>query len=159
MNEHEGYNQEKVSTIEKKGYRYAGFWMRFWAYLLDLLVLLSINTIIVSPIIAITNLSEIRIFFFSIEAILISIVTILYFLLLTKIWGQTIGKMVLGIKVISKKGVPLTWSALIYREVVGRYIIQVFMLTYTLYLIVAFQRKKQGLHDMIGDTLVIHEEM
>lgn len=159
MDEYEVYNQEKVSIIEKKGYRYAGFWMRFWAYLLDLLVLFSINTIIVSPIIAITNLREIRIAYFSIEVIVVAIITLLYFLLLTKRWGQTIGKRVFGIKVISKKEAPLTWSALIFREVVGRYILQAFMLTYTLYLIVAFQRKKQGLHDMIGDTLVIHEEM
>ncbi|WNF36061.1 RDD family protein [Bacillaceae bacterium IKA-2] len=158
MDEHE-VNQEVGSNTEKKGYRYAGFWMRFWAYILDLLVLASIKTIIVAPILTIVNLREIRIAFFSLEVLLVAIITVLYFLLLTKKWGQTIGKRVLGIKVISKKEVPLTWSSLIFREVVGRYILQVFILTYTLYLIVAFQRKKQGLHDMIGDTLVIHEEM
>lgn len=159
MDEEEVYNQEKDSTIEEKNYRYAGFWMRFWAYLLDLVVVASINGIIVAPLIAITNVSQIRIAFFSIEVIVVAIVTILYFLLLTKRWGQTIGKRVFGIKVISKKEVPLTWSSLIFREVVGRYIVQAFMITYTLYLIVAFQSKKQGLHDMIGDTIVIHEEM
>lgn len=140
-------------------YRYAGFWMRFWAYLLDLLVVSSLTSIIVIPLLKITGLQGVQLAFFSIEVILIAIVTLLYFVLLTKKWGQTIGKRVFGIKVVSKNAQQLTWSALIFREVVGRYILQAFTLSYTLYAIVAFQRKKQGLHDMIGDTYVVHDEI
>jgi uncharacterized RDD family membrane protein YckC len=140
-------------------YRFAGFWMRFWAYLLDLLVVSSLTSIIITPILNISGLRGVQLTFFSIEIILIAIVTLLYFILLTKKWGQTIGKRVFGIKVVSKNSQQLTWSALIFREVVGRYILQAFTLSYTLYVIVAFQRKKQGLHDMIGDTYVVHEEI
>ncbi|OIJ12425.1 hypothetical protein BKP37_13370 [Anaerobacillus alkalilacustris] len=154
----EQYLKQKV-TIEKeeKKYRYAGFWMRFWAYLLDLVVVASINGIVVTSVLSILGLSNVKIAFFSLEAVLIAFVTALYFLLLTKKWGQTIGKKVLGIKVVHVNNQPLTWSSVIFREVVGRYILQVFILTYFLYLIVAFQKKKQGLHDMVGDTYVIHE--
>jgi uncharacterized RDD family membrane protein YckC len=140
-------------------YRFAGFWMRFWAYLLDLLVVSSLTSIVVTPILNISGLRGVQLAFFSIDIILIAIVTLLYFVLLTKKWGQTIGKRVFGIKVVSKNSQQLTWSALIFREVVGRYILQAFTLSYTLYVIVAFQRKKQGLHDMIGDTYVVHEEV
>ncbi|OIJ18243.1 hypothetical protein BKP45_11705 [Anaerobacillus alkalidiazotrophicus] len=156
----EQHLEQKV-TIEKeeKNYRYAGFWMRFWAYLLDLVVVASINGIVVTSVLSMLGLSNVRIAFFSIEAVLIAFVTALYFLLLTKKWGQTIGKKVFGIKVVHVNNKPLTWSSVIFREVVGRYILQVFILTYFLYLIVAFQKKKQGLHDMVGDTYVIHEEI
>ena len=37
--------------------KYAGFWMRFWAYLLDLIVIGSINGIVVYPIFRALNLS------------------------------------------------------------------------------------------------------
>ncbi len=152
------YEKSETVNVEEKVYRFAGFWMRFWAYLLDLLVVASINGIIVSPLVTFTGLRGMNIAFFTIEAVLIAVVTFLYFLLLTKKWGQTIGKRIFGLKVIAKKNESLTWSSVIFREVIGRYILQGFTLTYTLYLIVAFQKEKQGLHDMVGETYVIHEE-
>lgn len=151
--------EKKMEIEQAHAYRFAGFWMRFWAYLLDLLVVASLNGIIVSPLLAISRVAEVKILFFSLEVILMVVVTFLYFLLLTKKWGQTIGKRVFGLKVISKNTRQLTWSSLIFREVIGRYILQAFALTYTLYVIIAFQKEKQGLHDMIGDTYVIHEEI
>ncbi|WP_241657870.1 RDD family protein [Anaerobacillus alkaliphilus] len=143
---------------DDKGYRYAGFWMRLWAYLLDLLVIASINGILITPLSAIGNFREVELAFFNVEVILMAVVTFLYFLLLTKKWGQTIGKRVLGLKVISQNEHTLTWTSLIFREIVGRYILQAFLITYTLYGIVAFQKKKQGIHDLIGETYVIHDE-
>jgi uncharacterized RDD family membrane protein YckC len=149
---------EPIATEKKQMYRYAGFWMRFWAYLLDLLIVVSINGILVSPFLLIAGLSEVKVPFFTLAGILLAVVNGLYFLLLTKRWGQTIGKKVFGLKVISKKTDHLSWLDLIFREVFGRYILQAFTLSYTLYLVVAFQKEKQGLHDMIGDTFVVHEE-
>lgn len=157
--EDENCSEECMDIAKENKYRYAGFWMRFWAYLLDLIIVASINGIIVTPLFLFTNLRGTTILFFSIEAIVISIVTFLYFLLLTKKWGQTIGKRVFGIKVIQKDEQPLSWSSVIFREVIGRYIIQAFALTYLLYLIVSFQKQKRGLHDFFGDTYVIHEEI
>lgn len=152
--------EEKTMEIEQAhAYRFAGFWMRFWAYLLDLLVVASLNGILVSPLLAMSGLADVKIAFFSLEVIFMAVVTLLYFLLLTKKWGQTIGKRVFGLKVISKNTRQLTWSSLIFREVIGRYILQAFALTYTLYVIIAFQKEKQGLHDMIGETYVVHEEL
>ena len=146
-------------TEKEIEYRYAGFWMRFWAYLLDLIVVASINAIIVSTLVSVLPLREVKIWIFPIEVILITIITFLYFVLLTKFFRQTIGKRVFGLKVISKneQTEPLTWGAVIFREVIGRYVLEAFFFTYSLYLIIAFQSKKQGLHDLFADTYVIHE--
>lgn len=146
------YSQQTISIP-----RYAGFWMRFWAYLLDLLVLASLNGIIVAPLLSVNGFRDGKIGFFTIETLLMTVIASLYFLFLTKKWGQTVGKRVFGLKVISQNSETLTWSALIFREVIGRYILQALFITYTLYLIIAFQKRKQGLHDMIGETYVIHE--
>ncbi len=144
--------------ISDQKYRFAGFWMRFWAYLLDLLVVASINGIIVYPLVAIGDFRDVKVLFFNVEVLLVAVVTYLYFLLLTKKWGQTIGKRVFGLKVISQNHETLTWSSLIFREVIGRYLLQAFAILYILYGIVAFQKNKQGLHDLIGETYVIHDE-
>jgi uncharacterized RDD family membrane protein YckC len=74
---------------------------------------------------------------------------------MTKYFGQTLGKMVFGLKVVSLKDSTLTWPVVLFREVVGRYISKtVFLLGY---LLVAFLPKKQGAHDYYADTTVIHE--
>src|SRR5690606_40751242 len=48
------------------------------------------------------------------------IVFYLYFILLTKFFGQTLGKMVFGLKVIPIEGDKLTWGTIIFREGIGR---------------------------------------
>ncbi|MCY9076500.1 RDD family protein, partial [Bacillus inaquosorum] len=49
----------------------------------------------------------------------------------------------------------LTWSTVIFREVVGRYIDKIWIL----YIVVAFSPTKQGIHDYIADTTVVHEKL
>ncbi len=43
--------------MKSTGAQIPGFWMRFWAYLLDLIVIGSINGIVVYPIFRALNLS------------------------------------------------------------------------------------------------------
>lgn len=51
MIEGNAYTYEDRTIVETvQPVRYAGFWMRFWAYLLDLLVVGSINRLIIHPI-------------------------------------------------------------------------------------------------------------
>lgn len=150
---------ERMEEIEKVGvkqYKYAGFWMRFWAYLIDVIVVFSINGIVLSPLLFVNEGIPIEISFWTLNSILAGVVYYAYFLVMTKIFGQTIGKMILGLKVIRENDEPLTWLDLIFREVVGRYLHNVFMILKLLYLVVAFSNEKQGIHDMIGNTRVIH---
>lgn len=76
---------------------------------------------------------------------------------MTKYYGQTIGKMVFGLRVITKEGQLLSWPQVLFREGIGRYIQQAFMLLNLLYLTIAFTGNKQGIHDMIADSYVIHD--
>jgi uncharacterized RDD family membrane protein YckC len=133
---------------------YAGFWTRFWAYLLDLIVIGSINRMIINPVFRALDVSLIEDGIFSPMAIATAVIFYLYFVLMTKFLGQTLGKMVFGLKVVELHGTGLTWGTVIFREWIGRFISATIMV---LYVVVAFTKKKQGLHDLFADTTVIYE--
>ncbi|WP_062104254.1 RDD family protein [Bacillus niameyensis] len=133
---------------------YAGFWMRFWAYLLDLLIIFSINGIIVKPIFRAFGISLSESGIITGYGIASTIIFYAYFILMTKFFKQTLGKMVFGLKVIPIEQAELTWGTVIFREGIGRYISATITI---LYVVVAFTMKKQGIHDLLADTSVIHE--
>jgi len=134
---------------------YAGFWMRFWAYLIDLLIISSISNILIHSVLAPFGVKDTG-GMFSIHHILSAIIFYSYFVFMTKYFSQTLGKMIFGLKVIPIKGEKLTWSTVLFREWIGRYISVTIIL---LYLVVIFLPKKQGLHDVFSDTAVIHERV
>lgn len=151
--------QNMIGTREEQDSRRpAGFWMRFWAYTVDIIIVSCINGILLIPFKFINDGAPITIGVWSVAGVIGTIVLYLYFLLMTKFYGQTVGKMIFGLKVIRKDDGSLRWSDLIFREVIGRFIYRVIGILTLLYLIVAFDPKKQGIHDMIGDTRVIHEK-
>ncbi|MCL7747810.1 RDD family protein [Halalkalibacter alkaliphilus] len=137
---------------------FAGFWMRLWAFLLDMITVFSLNGLLVYPLLRLTNVNGLlSLGPFNLETVLSAVIFFLYFAIMTKIYGQTIGKMIMGLRVISLKNDELSWTQIIFREGVGRFIHQSFFLLYAIYVMVAFTTKKQGLHDVIADTCVIHE--
>jgi uncharacterized RDD family membrane protein YckC len=145
-------------TVHTEHFRakYAGFWTRFWAYTIDLLVLYAISGIIIKPIfrvigIEITNPSFLLFSTYKVAALLL---LLLYFALMTKFLGQTVGKMIMGIRVVAKDGGQLTWSSIIFREVLGRFISKMLVVPY---LLVLFMPKKETLHDLFADTVVEYE--
>ena len=136
-------------------YQRAGFWMRLWAYLIDLIVIGSLSRLLVNPIFKIFDISLADTGVFSPYIIVDSVLFFGYFVLTTKFLTQTLGKMVMGLRVVSLNGEPLVWSTLIFREWIGRYISAVLMLGY---IVIAFNPKKQGFHDMFSDTVVVLED-
>ncbi|MGE6628888.1 RDD family protein [Bacillus sp. NPDC077027] len=150
--------ETKSEPVKSKAidvHAYAGFWIRFWAFLLDGIVVWSVNHLTVSPFFSLFGWSKAG-GWFSPYSVTTAIVFLLYFAIMTKIFSQTLGKMVFGIKVISlhpeKK---LTGDVIFFREIVGRYINFVGVL----YPIVGFSPKKQGVHDYFADTVVVHENL
>lgn len=89
---------------------------------------------------------------FSLSVFVSIIFYAIYEIFMLKKNGQTIGKKLLGIKVIKTNGESLTWSTAIIREI-GE-IINAFTIGIG-YLIIIFDDKKQGLHDKIADTYVV----
>lgn len=151
-----GSNPPSYSSVEKnEEVRYAGFWMRFWAYLLDLIVIGSINRLLIYPVFRALDLDLNELSMFAPISIATAITFYAYFVLMTKILGQTLGKMAFGLKVVNLKGNQLSWSTILFREWVGRFISTTVWITYA---IVAFLPKKQGIHDLFSDTTVIHEK-
>lgn len=121
----------------------AGFFIRLVAFVIDL-ILISGLTKIVSPI-----FSDLPVLgkFVSIA------IYLAYFILTTGITkGQTLGKMILGLKVVRVDGSNLNWVDVFFREGCCRLILKVVSI---LYLLAAFTDKKQHLGDLICDTLVI----
>lgn len=144
-----------VTEASEKQERFAGFWMRLWAYLLDLIVIASLNRIFIHPVADYFNLSDAGSSMFSTTTILTTAMMYCYFVFMTKVFQQTIGKIVFGLKVLPINGTRPSWLTVIFREVIGKFIGKTCL--FIGFLMVAFTNKKQGLHDKIADTVVIHE--
>lgn len=149
---------EQPSERLEQPREFAGFWMRFWAYLLDVIVVFSINGLLLSPLKMVNDGAPIEIGFWTLTGILSGIVYYVYFVLMTKYFQQTLGKMVFGLKVVPEKDDTLRWTDLLFREVIGRFIYNVAFGLKLLYIVVAFTEEKQGIHDMIGNTRVVHSK-
>lgn len=67
--------------------------------------------------------------------------------------GQTIGKKVMGIKVVDSAGNKPTTTTFFLREVVGKFISGIILAIG--YLMILWDSKKQGLHDKIASTYVV----
>jgi len=160
--------------------KYAGFWIRFCAYLIDYIIL-SIPLWIITTIIFLIFLSTSDVFYYMMydstymyreltneeaisfmvsyySALLIMIIinfigAVAYFggLHASK-WQATIGKKIFGLKVTDMSGNRISfWKA------VGRYAAMAFLSGIFLigYIMAAFTDKKQSLHDIIASTIVI----
>jgi len=136
---------------------YAGFWIRVVACMIDVL-LLGVMQIVLGMLfnLAIDLLGlpvegdpavELVIGLFS------AALSIGYAVFFTGYCGQTPGKMALRIKVIRTDGTPIGYGRAALREVFGKSISTI--LLGIGYLMVAFDGRKQGLHDKIADTCVI----
>lgn len=134
---------------------YAGFWVRFWAFIIDMIVVSSLNRIIVYPLFRWLDIPIHDVDMLSMTAISTAAVMYIYFIIMTKLLGQTLGKMVFGLKVVAETESSLSWSAVIFRELIGKFISEtVFFLGY---ISIGFSNKKKGWHDYFADTIVIQE--
>ena len=134
---------------------YAGFWTRFVSYLIDMIVIYAISSLLNTISFGLLN----KVLDFPIlgeESLSYVIVMFTYFIAMTYFFSQTLGKMIMKIKVETNKGEKLSFADVVYRELVGR-LLTIF-LAYLPYLAVAFTNKKKGLHDFIADTVVVKED-
>ena len=134
----------------------AGFWVRFWAFLLDGFIISAVGGILVNPIFYLMDWSLSDSVWYAPISIITAIFYYSYFVLMTKFFGQTLGKMVFGLRVISLKHDQLTWSDVLFRDWIGRIINNIFM---PLYILVVILPENQGLHDYFADTTVVHEKI
>lgn len=163
-----------METAEKSEKEYAGFWIRFIAYLIDSIII-GIPIAIITFVIIIVMFGAMGVFEYSSDPIametelsggeVISIVGGYLIIILIGIFGSvayfagfhssklqaTPGKRLLGLKVVDLDGNRISfWRAL------GRYFAMILSgIMYIGYIMAAFTEKKQALHDMIAGTYVI----
>ena len=136
----------------------AGFWARFLAVVIDSmlvgLVQFGLSVLMVLTIGSVGGNNPEATAAMSGLASLVSLVLgIAYYVFFTGYGGQTPGKMALSVKVIRTDGEEIGFGRALLREVPGKFISGI--LLGIGYLMVAFDRQKQGLHDKIADTYVI----
>ena len=80
----------------------------------------------------------------------------MYYVALTGLKGQTLGKMALGIMVVNAQGEAPGIRRAAFREIVGKLVSEIaIFLGYLGYLWIGWDRKKRGWHDHIASTHVV----
>jgi uncharacterized RDD family membrane protein YckC len=140
--------------------QYAGFLPRFGAYLIDGLIISVVDFILFAIVGVMIGLMSRSNSAGAVAGILIVLVygaiiciTLGYFSYFESSEKQaTFGKQAIGLKVITVDGNRLT-----FMHALGRTLAKIFgmMLCYAGPLAVLFTEKKQGLHDMVANTLVV----
>ncbi len=155
--------------------KYAGFWIRLAAYIIDYLIIYSALAILIFPAAALLGFSialpsidgynEYNDAYYIVPAVIsfyiysnvISLAASwLYFAFMQSSKHQaTVGKMAVGIMVTNNKHQRLTFA-----RATGRYFSKIISSMTLLigYIIAGFTFRKQSLHDMIASTYVIYKK-
>lgn len=146
---------------------YAGFWRRFGALLIDIILMNIISFfvgfgvgLVIGVLTAVLfhgdrNMAGMATIMSALISIVCSIVLYwLYEAFLLSMSGQTLGKKALGIRVVTLQGNNLT-----FLHATGRHFARMLCgLTISLgYLMTLFTERKQGLHDLVAQTVVIKD--
>ena len=160
--------------MENEPIEYAGFWIRFVAYIIDSIIISFLEFLIVLPLlgllgIKIFELSTIRdlenadpdilipVIASAVTGLSLSILLITWFyyaLLQSGARQATVGKMALGLMVTDVNGDRLTFARASLRYF-SKILSGLFMMIG--YIMAGFTEKKQALHDMIANTYVVRK--
>ncbi|WP_416867933.1 MAG: RDD family protein [Imperialibacter sp.] len=153
---------------------YAGFWLRFVAYIIDYIIVYTVQSFVLLPIFAALGFgfattpglfddsmsTEEAIGLFAALASIASVtflitltIQVLYFSFMeSSKYQATVGKIALGLKVTDMEGNKLDFGKTLLRNL-GKIVSS--MILGIGYIMAGFTEKKQGLHDMIASTLVV----
>lgn len=139
---------------------YAGFWVRFVAYVIDSLIVGVLLLVVRIPLGLVLGVlpnavsgTEI-LFSYTLSDVILYVVRAAYFIVLTYHTGRTLGKRIMRLQVVSQGAMP-SLKNIVYRETVGRFLCGFFFCAG--YVVAGFDREKRGIHDMLSDTRVIYE--
>ena len=133
--------------------KYAGFWVRVWASVVDSLI----SLLVVVPVIALAGRGWADAYNDAAAAGIVFVANCLvgwlYFALFeSRGWQATPGKRLLGLRVTDLAGNRISFG-----RASGRYFSKLlsFLIFYIGFIMVGLTDKKQGLHDKMVDTLVL----
>ena len=153
MENREAIQEKKVFKERDYAHAYASFGQRALAFIIDMLVVGALTNIIRG----ILNLDPSLSFYgFAMTDILGWVVTLGYFTIASLVSkGQSLGKIIVGIRVVSLSSDKLDLGQILIREIAGRFIQNTLML---IYILPIFTPKNQGLIDFFVDTAVVKED-
>lgn len=131
---------------------YGGFWIRVVAYIIDG-ILLTIVCGVADRLLGINILATDWDHYDPLANVISLVIGWLYFALLeSSERGATVGKMVMGLRVVTSDGRRLS-----FMNATGRYFAKILsaIILCIGFIMVAFTERKRGLHDMIANTLVV----
>ncbi|HMV10085.1 MAG TPA: RDD family protein [Cyclobacteriaceae bacterium] len=134
--------------VERRIFHYAGFWIRVAAYLVDAILLWVVDVIVSYSLYGNYGFFDAN----YLQSIISFVVAVTYFSMMESSERQaTIGKMAVGIKVGNEHGNRISFG-----NAVGRYLAKIpsAILLAIGFLMVAWDDRKQGLHDKLADTYV-----
>ncbi len=154
--------------------KYAGFWLRFVAFIIDYIVVYILQAFLIIPILGMLGISffatdgfnfnnmdeeemiATAIAFFSAVstvALLGFLIQVLYYTIMeASKYQATLGKMALGLVVTDMNGKPLDFVKALLRNL-GKIISSILLMIG--YIMAGLTDKKQALHDMIAGALVV----
>lgn len=148
---------EASAELEGEGLQYRGAWIRLAALVIDGVIILIFN-LIGRQILGDEG---------AVASWLVTILSTAYFIGFWAWRGQTVGKMVIGAKIVRADGSPLGIGRAILRYLgyfvyllIARFLpgpdYTVFIVVAVGLFVVALNRQKRGLHDLLPDTVVIN---
>jgi len=156
--------EQEEEAVIWEGPHLGGFWLRSVAFVIDQIILfftLAIFTVVGFLAAEIGSGGAREFFFFQHARIVLAvlwpmaiILVITYFAFFHGAWGQTIGKMIFGLRVVKNDGQPLSFSRALVRTIVYALSAIPFFLGFFW---VAFTSGKRSWHDLIAGTMVIRE--
>lgn len=149
-------------------YKFAGFWRRLVAYMIDgfilsiILIILGIIAVVAyfagamsgnsgALMARMMNPEQLSAITLSIW-VLSTLLNIIYFTYFYGTSGRTPGKMLMGLQVVTSEGKPLSFGIAFLRSV--GYLVSSFVFCLG-FIWIGFDKKKQGWHDKIAGTVVI----
>ena len=156
---------------------YASRWARFFAWVIDIIVITIITFILLAVgLVDAEDVNDVT----TMDGIINAVVALAYFVVLTVAFGATLGKMALGMRVVGADGEKASVGAVLVREIIIRWgvVIAAFVLAFVLggalgdagriiagltsvlvgliiVLRILVDDRRQGWHDKIGGTFVV----
>jgi uncharacterized RDD family membrane protein YckC len=140
------------------GMRYAGFWIRFAAKVIDIIILNIAGFVVgfVAGFAGALVLDDdsglaLNIFIYTVAILM----NLMYYTLFVGAYGATPGKMALSLQVVRADGSPVS-----YALAFGRYVAAAlnYLTLFIGWFMVGWNDEKRGLHDFICDTRVIRSD-
>ena len=120
---------------------YVSIWKRFWAFIIDLLVFAALCIVLAQL------LDE-----FTLSLVLLVIIWLYYALLESSPWQASLGKRLMGLKVVDRRGKRLSFAKATKR-LLSRLVTN--LTFYFGFFTAAFDKRKETLHDKMSKSVVI----